>query len=156
MVLIYREYKLSWESHLECSDEELYLLNCIGYDYDILFKNGVDESKGKITLNDIIKNVFLQGVNELQEQYMKCKDSILDEVMDKVLNYSKNETDESYDELVREFQLIFHDQLHPVLDWKAIYDNTNSSIQLKNIEFYRKYLPDTVQEIEVKMGFVFE
>ena len=145
---------------LDCSTDDLKLLEDIEYDlYDIL---EYLKEYGSFNINDIFSEVFKEGARDLNYEFIERKYEIREQILEEMQAAKEEypdydlEKDEDYQELVNDLDLLDNEKLNPIEDLDYYLNWQDTHVYMKHIEFYRKYMPDVVEEIETNMGWDFE
>ena len=151
---------------LNCGSADLELLNDIKYDLDDIIDCLMECSA--LSLHDIFREVFDKGARELQEQFELQKKDIEDEILYRIEEGKRElvksgemtqeeleETDE-YKELISDLTLLQDGNLRPENDYSYYLNYLDTHVFMKHIDFYRRYMENTVDDIEYKMGWSFK
>ena len=151
---------------LNCGTADLLLLEDINYDLDDAIDYLMENHC--LSLNGIFQQVFIMGIEELQEQFEIQKEDIKNEILyriqeEKVECIESGEMTEEelleteeHKELVSDLKLIESEDLNPKDDFDCFLNYQDTHVYVKHIDFYRKYMENTVDDIEYKMGWYFE
>jgi len=141
---------------LDCETADLSLLDDINYDLDNIIDSLMENHC--LNLNSIFQEVFLKGAEELQEEFENQKEDVKAEILYKIEeNEAEDLTEtEEHKELVSDLALLESGELNPVEDLGYYLNFQDTHIFMKNIDFYRKYMENTVDDIEYKMGWYFK
>ena len=151
---------------LNCGTADLSLLDDINYDLDDI----IDDLKENqdLSLHGIFRMVFIKGACELQEEFENQKEDIKSEIllrMEKEIEefvesgeMTKEELEETeeHKELVSDLALLESGNLKPENDLSYYLNCQDTHVFMKHIEFYRRYMENTVDDIEYKMGWSFK
>ena len=126
---------------LDCQIGDLEALDDINYDLSDILDNINFQTRGKVTINDIIAEVFYQATSDLEEavrdriEELKQADELSAEEEEELAAISKLEPDSDVDYFI---------------------NFTDSDIYLDNYDIYTKYFEDDMNIIEDNMGKQFE
>lgn len=141
---------------LDCGTADLSLLDDINYDLDDIIDSLMENNC--LSLNGIFQEVFIKGAEELQEEFKNQKEDIKAEIFYKIEeNETENLTEtEEHKELISDLALLESGDLQPENDLEFYLNYQDTHIFMKHIEFYRRYMENTVDDIEYKMGWSFK
>lgn len=141
---------------LDCGTADLSLLDDINYDLDDILDSLMENNC--LSLNGIFQEVFIKGVEELQEEFKNQKEDIKAEILYKIEeNEAENLTEtEEHKELISDLALLESGELKPENDLEFYLNYQDTHVFMKHIEFYRRYMENTVDDIEYKMGWFFK
>lgn len=141
---------------LDCGTADLSLLDDINYDLDDIIDNLMENNC--LSLNGIFQEVFIKGAEELQEEFKNQKEDIKAEILYKIEeNETENLTEtEEHKELISDLALLESGDLQPENDLEFYLNYQDTHVFMKHIEFYRRYMENTVDDIEYKMGWSFK
>lgn len=139
---------------LGCGEMDLEVLEDIEYDlYEIIKR--IKENEQELALNNLIRNVFVQGVSDLQYAFNNNKENIREKINEKISDgVDEDCTYEEYKNYFDELDLLY--EVSPIEDFSYYINGTDSHVYMKHLDFYRRYLPDEVDDIEYNMGWHFE
>lgn len=126
---------------LDCQIGDLEALDDINYDLSDILDNINFQTRGKVTINDIIAEVFYQATSDLEEavrdriEELKQADELSAEEEEELAAISKLEPDSDVDYFI---------------------NFTDSDIYLDNYDIFTKYFEDDMNIIEDNMGKQFE
>ena len=141
---------------LDCGTADLSLLDDINYDLDdiidVLMENNC------LSLNGIFQEVFIKGAEELQEEFENQKEDIKQEILLRIEEDEREELaeEEEYEELISDLSLLESGDLQPTNDLGFYLNYQDTHVFMKHIDFYRKYMENTVDDIEYKMGWYYK
>lgn len=146
---------------LECGIGDLNLLEDIDYDLDDILKGLIENNR--LSLHNIFIEVFIKGAIELQEQFNLQKEEIRQKINDAltekrcgwIVKKTEKELEEN-EELINDLRLIENEELNPANDLDYYLNYLDTHVYMENIEFYRRWMKNEVEDIENKMGFNFE
>lgn len=140
---------------LDCGETDLEMLDDIKYDLYEIIKH-MKENEQELTLNNLIRNVFLQGASDLQYAFNNNKENIREKINEKISDGvdEKDCTYEEYKNYFDELDLLY--EVSPMEDLGYYINGIDSHVYMKHLDFYRRYLPDEVDNIEYNMGWQFE
>lgn len=145
---------------LDCGTNDLLWLDHIGYDVDDIVEELLQE--GRLSYNEIWREVFLKGIEDLENIIKTNKDIIIEEIQDKLEEESEEYTQEEleefpkHQELMEDLYLITSGTLDCLDDCYRYWLNYSASgIQLDHLDFFHRYLTDDIEDIERKMGMSF-
>ena len=162
---------------LDCGQCDLSLLNDIKYDIDYILDNLMESDS--LSLNNILREVFINGIMELKYKIDNEKQDVIDDLkyLNKILPKSYeseiiiqqkenalNESDiyladqlyhiewgDCIEEHIREIEL-----LNPLRDIMYYTNCLDSSIYfVQHEEIYRRYFASEIKTVEANMGFEF-
>lgn len=141
---------------LDCGTADLSLLNDINYDLDDIIDSLMENNC--LSLNGIFQEVFIKGAEELQEEFKNQKEDIKAEILYKIEeNETENLTEtEEHKELISDLALLESGDLQPENDLEFYFNYQDTHVFMKHIDFYRRYMENTVDDIEYKMGWDFK
>ncbi len=151
---------------LECGSADLDLLEDIEYDLDDIIEECLEN--GGINLHSIFVGVFRKGALELQEAYDERKEEIKNEIRKAIrheyvdcvesgdMTEEELENCEEHIELLTALDLIENDELHPEEDVDYFLNFQDTHVSMKHLDFYKRWMENTVLSIEEKMGWEFE
>lgn len=141
---------------LDCGTADLSLLDDINYDLDDIIDSLMENNC--LSLNGIFQEVFIKGAEELQEEFKNQKEDIKAEILYKIEeNETENLTEtEEHKELISDLALLASGELKPEDDLSYYLNYQDTHVFMKHIEFYRRYMENTVDDIEYKMGWSFK
>lgn len=145
---------------LDCGTDDLLWLDDIGYDVNDIVEELLQE--GRLSYNEIWREVFLKGIEDLENVIKTNKDIIVEEIQDKLEEESEAYTQEEleefpeHQELMKDLYLITSGALE-CLDGRYQYwvNCSARGIQLDHLDFFHRYLADDIEDIERKMGMSF-
>lgn len=151
---------------LDCGTADLEMLEDIGYDIDDIIEE-LQESNA-LSLHDIFRVVFRKAGEDLAEAFKEQKDDIrsrieytLEEEQKEYLETGEM-TEEELEEceehisLVNDLKLLDSGELQPESDITYYLNCLDTHIYIENLDFYKRWMESTIDEIEDKMGFTFE
>lgn len=141
---------------LDCGTADLSLLDDINYDLDDILDSLMENNC--LSLNGIFQEVFIKGAEELQEEFENQKEDIKAEILYRIEeNEAENlkETEE-HKELISDLALLENGELKPENDLEFYLNYQDTHVFMKHIDFYRRYMENTVDDIEYKMGWDFK
>ena len=141
---------------LNCGTADLSLLDDINYDLDDILDSLMENNC--LSLNGIFQKVFIRGAEELQEEFENQKEDIKAEILYKIEeNETENLTEtEEHKELISDLALLESGDLQPEDDLSYYLNYQDTHVFMKHIDFYRRYMENTVDDIEYKMGWDFK
>ncbi len=141
---------------LDCGTADLSLLDDINYDLDDILDSLMENNC--LSLNNIFQEVFVKGAEELQEEFENQKEDIKAEILYKIEeNEAENLTEtEEHKELISDLALLESGDLQPENDLEFYLNYQDTHVFMKHIDFYRRYMENTVDDIEYKMGWDFK
>ena len=141
---------------LNCGTADLSLLDDINYDLDDILDSLMENNC--LSLNGIFQEVFIKGAEELQEEFKNQKEDIKAEILYKIEeNETENLTEtEEHKELISDLALLESGELKPENDLEFYLNYQDTHVFMKHIDFYRRYMENTVDDIEYKMGWYFK
>lgn len=141
---------------LDCGTADLSLLDDINYDLDDIIDNLMENNC--LSLNGIFQEVFIKGAKELQEEFKNQKEDIKAEILYRIEeNEAENLTEtEEHKELISDLALLESGDLQPENDLEFYLNYQDTHVFIKHIDFYRRYMENTVDDIEYKMGWGFK
>lgn len=141
---------------LDCGTADLSLLDDINYDLDDIIDSLMENNC--LSLNGIFQEVFIKGAEELQEEFKNQKEDIKAEILYKIEeNETENLTEtEGHKELISDLALLESGDLQPENDLEFYLNYQDTHVFMKHIDFYRRYMENTVDDIEYKMGWDFK
>ena len=141
---------------LDCGTADLSLLDDINYDLDDILDSLMENNC--LSLNGIFQEVFIKGAEELQEELKNQKEDIKAEILYIIEeNETENLTEtEEHKELISDLALLESGDLQPENDLEFYLNYQDTHVFMKHIEFYRRYMENTVDDIEYKMGWEFK
>ena len=141
---------------LDCGTADLSLLDDINYDLDDIIDSLMENNC--LSLNGIFQEVFIKGAEELQEEFKNQKEDIKAEILYKIEeNETENLTEtEEHKELISDLALLESGDLQPENDLEFYLNYQDTHVFMKHIEFYRRYMENTVDDIEYKIGWSFK
>lgn len=130
---------------LKCGERDLLLLEKIKYDlYDIINEL---VNCNDLSLNSILLEVFVLGADDLGMELVRKKDEIEELIKEEAEN-SK--------EALSDLELLQSGELKPTEDIDYHCNGFNTHVFMKNIDFYKRWMKDELEEIEENMGWKFE
>lgn len=149
---------------LNCGYADLRILEDIEYDLDDIIKELVDNNE--LSFNNILRNVFMQGVSELEECLCTNKEEILKKIEDSIVEIEKeiivyddtsfNDYREKYQNLIKYKYMLKNDELKPTEQWDCCTNYLDTTVYLKHLDFYLTLLETELNNIENMIGFKFE
>ena len=151
---------------LDCGTADLSLLDDINYDLDDILDSLMENNC--LSLNGIFQSVFVEGARELQEEFENQKEDIKAEILLRIeeektewvesgeMTQEELEETEEHKELVSDLALLEGGELKPEDDLSYYLNYQDTHVFMKHIEFYRRYMENTVDDIEYKMGWSFK
>lgn len=151
---------------LDCGTADLSLLNDINYDLDDIIDSLMENNC--LSLNGIFQEVFIKGAEELQEEFENKKEDIKAEILSRIeeektewvesgeMTQEELEETEEHKELISDLALLESGDLQPGNDLELYLNCQDTHVFMKHIEFYRRYMENTVDDIEYKMGWSFK
>lgn len=151
---------------LDCGTADLSLLDDINYDLDDIIDNLMENNC--LSLNGIFREVFVMGAEELQEQFELQKEDIKSEILYRIeeektewvesgeMTQEELDETEEHKELVSDLALLESGDLKPENDLDFYLNCQDTHVFMKHIDFYRRYMENTVDDIEYKMGWNFK
>lgn len=151
---------------LDCGVSDLLLLDDINYDLDDIIDDLKDNQD--LSLHGIFRMVFIKGACELQEEFENQKEDIKSEILLRMeeeieefvesgeMTKEELEETEEHKELVSDLALLESGNLKPENDLSYYLNCQDTHVFMKHIEFYRRYMENTVDDIEYKMGWNFK
>ena len=151
---------------LDCGTADLSLLNDINYDLDDIIDSLMENNC--LSLNGIFQEVFIKGAEELQEEFENKKEDIKAEILSRIeeektewvesgeMTQEELEETEEHEELISDLTLIESGDLQPTNDLEFYLNYQDTHVYMKHIDFYRRYMENTVDDIEYKMGWSFK
>lgn len=149
---------------LNCGYIDLRILEDIEYDLDDIIKELVDNNE--LSFNNILRNVFMQGVSELEECLCTNKEEILNTIENNIVEIEKeiilyddtsfNDYREKYQNLIKYKYMLKNDKLKPTKQWDCYTNYLDTTVYLKHLEFYKTWLETELNNIENMIGFKFE
>lgn len=141
---------------LDCGTADLSLLDDINYDLDDIIDSLMENNC--LSLNGIFQEVFIKGAEELQEEFENQKEDIKQEILLRIEEDEREELTEveEYEELISDLALLKSGDLQPTNDLEFYLNYQDTHVFMKHIDFYRKYMENTVDDIEYKMGWCFQ
>lgn len=141
---------------LDCGTADLSLLDDINYDLDDILDSLMENNC--LSLNGIFQEVFIKGAEELQEEFKNQKEDIKAEILYRIEeNEAENLTEtEEHKELISDLALLKSGELKPEEDLSYYLNYQDTHVFMKHIDFYRRYMENTVDDIEYKMGWDFK
>ena len=151
---------------LDCGTADLSLLDDINYDLDDILDSLMENNC--LSLNGIFQEVFIKGAEELQEEFENQKEDIKAEILLRIeeektewvesgeMTQEEFEETEEHEELISDLALLESGDLQPENDLEFYLNYQDTHVFMKHIEFYRRYMENTVDDIEYKMGWSFK
>lgn len=151
---------------LDCGTADLSLLDDINYDLDDILDSLMENNC--LSLNGIFQEVFIKGAEELQEEFENQKEDIKAEILYRIeeeksewvesgeMTQEELEETEEHEELISDLKLLESGDLQPANDLEFYLNYQDTHVFMKHIDFYRKYMENTVDDIEYKMGWYFK
>lgn len=141
---------------LNCGTADLSLLDDINYDLDDILDSLMENNC--LSLNGIFQKVFIRGAEELQEEFENQKEDIKAEILYRIEeDEAENLTEtEEHKELISDLALLESGDLQPEDDLSYYLNYQDTHVFMKHIDFYRRYMENTVDDIEYKMGWDFK
>ena len=151
---------------LDCGTADLSLLDDINYDLDDILDSLMENNC--LSLNGIFQEVFIKGVEELQEEFENQKEDIKAEILYRIeeeksewvesgeMTQEELEETEEHEELISDLKLLESGDLQPANDLEFYLNCQDTHVFMKHIDFYRRYMENTVDDIEYKMGWNFK
>lgn len=141
---------------LNCGTADLSLLDNINYDLDDILDSLMENNC--LSLNGIFQKVFIRGAEELQEEFENQKEDIKAEILYRIEeDEAENLTEtEEHKELISDLALLESGDLQPEDDLSYYLNYQDTHVFMKHIDFYRRYMENTVDDIEYKMGWDFK
>ena len=151
---------------LDCGTADLSLLDDINYDLDDILDSLMENNC--LSLNGIFQEVFIKGAEELQEEFENQKEDIKAEILYRIeeeksewvesgeMTQEELEETEEHEELISDLKLLESGDLQPANDLEFYLNYQDTHVFMKHIDFYRKYMEKTVDDIEYKMGWYFK
>ena len=145
---------------LNCGTEDLKLLEDIEYDLDDILEY-LKES-GDFNINSIFREVFKKGAIDLNYAFREREEEIREQILDEMKAAKEEypdydlENDEDYQTLVNDLNLLNNEKLNPIEDLDYYLNYYDTHVYMPHIDFYKRYMPDVVDEIETNMGWDFE
>lgn len=150
---------------LNCGTADLDMLEDINYDMDEI----IDElqENDNLSLESIFETVFSKAADELEEAFNEQKEEIRScieyelETERKECIESGEMTEEELNEieehisLINNLELLTGNKLNPKEDITYYFNCLDTHVFLENLEFYKKYMESTIDDIEYKMGLSF-
>ena len=137
---------------LNCGTEDLELLEDIEYDLDDILE--YLKKSDDFNINSIFREVFMKGASDLEEAFENQKEEIKEQILNEMRIHMFDLM--KYDELANDLELLDSDKLKPTRDLNYYVNYLDTHVYMKHIDFYRRYMPDVVDEIESNMGWEFE
>lgn len=151
---------------LDCGTADLSLLDDINYDLDDILDSLMENNC--LSLNGIFQEVFIKGAEELQEEFENKKEDIKAEILSRIeeektewvesgeMTQEELEETEEHEELISDLTLLESGDLQPTNDLEFYLNYQDTHVFMKNIDFYRRYMENTIDDIEYKMGWSFK
>lgn len=151
---------------LKCGTDDLMFLDKIGYDVDEIVEDLMDN--GMLSYNAIWADVFYKAILDLTSIIQDKKEEIIEVIQDKLDEeqeeikngeYTEEELEEfpEHQELIADLKLITSGELDDLADCYDYYLNyIDTHIYLKHLDFFERYLPDDIADLEDNMGVCFE
>ena len=151
---------------LDCGTADLSLLDDINYDLDDILDSLMENNC--LSLNGIFQEVFIKGAEELQEEFENQKEDIKAEILYRIeeeksewvesgeMTQEELEETEEHEELISDLKLLENGDLQPANDLEFYLNYQDTHVFMKHIDFYRRYMENTVDDIEYKMGWYFK
>ena len=151
---------------LDCGTTDLSLLNDINYDLDDIIDSLMNNNC--LSLNGIFQEVFIKGAEELQEEFENKKEDIKAEILSRIeeektewvesgeMTQEELEETEEHKELISDLTLLESGDLQPTNDLEFYLNYQDTHVFMKHIDFYKRYMENTVNDIEYKMGWEFK
>lgn len=151
---------------LDCGTADLDMLEDINYDMDEI----IDELRenDNLSLHSIFAVVFRKAGEELAEAFEEQKEEIRS-CIEYELKTEREEciesgemTEEELEEteehisLVDDLKLLTDGTLDPKNDITYYLNCLDTHVYLENLDFYQRYMENTIDDIEDKMGFSFQ
>lgn len=148
---------------LNCGSADLELLEDINYDLNEILEDLMENND--LHINSIFREVFIKGARDLQAAFEENKEDIRQDIIDSMEVFKNELLKEGYSEedvyitvgyekLQADLKLI--DNLNPVDNLAYDLNYLCTSVYMKNIDFYRKWMSEKVDLIEDNMGWEFE
>lgn len=162
---------------LDCGYIDLEMLEDINYDLDEILDDLVENND--LSLNSIFREVFKQGAKDLKEALDNNRENIENWIKEDIQRWrdaareNVNESnltekeieeeidnilygEEEYESFTKYLELLKTNSLSPIeeVDWYCNYQDT--SVYMKHLDFYKRYLEEEVENIEDNMGFKFK
>lgn len=158
---------------LDCGYCDLEMLEDINYDLDEILDDLVENND--LSLNSIFREVFRKGARDLKYILDNNKEDIENWINEEIQGWrdeakgdciSDNPTndeidavlknDEEYQQLLSDLNLIQNNNLNPEEDLDYYCNCLDTYVYMKNIDFYKRWIPDKVYQIENNIGWEFE
>ena len=145
---------------LDCGTDDLKLLEDIKYDLDDILEY-LKES-GDFNINSIFREVFKKGAIDLNYAFREREEEIREQILEEMKTAKDEypdydlENDEDYQTLVNDLNLLDNEKLNPIEDLDYYLNYSDTHVFMEHIDFYRRYIPNVVEEIETNMGWDFE
>lgn len=151
---------------LDCGTVDLDMLEDIGYDMDEIIEEL--QENDNLSLHSIFETVFRRAGEELAEAFEEQKEEIRS-CIEYELKTEREEciesgemTEEELEEteehisLINDLKLLTDDTLDPENDITYYLNCLDTHVYLENLDFYQRYMENTIDDIEDKMGFSFQ
>ncbi len=120
-----------------------------------------------MSLYNIFTKIFIKGAIELQERFNLRAEEIKQKINDILIEEKEKwinsgeiqgefEESEKYKELINDLRLVENEELNPENDLDYYLNYLDIHVYMKNIEFYKRWMENEIEDIENKMGFNFE
>lgn len=150
---------------LDCGTADLEILEDIGYDIDEIIEEL--QENDALSLHEIFRVVFRKAGEDLAEALKEQKDDIrsrieyaLEEEQKEYLETGEMteaelEECEEHISLVNDLKLLNSEELQPESDITYYLNCLDTHVYIEHIDFYRRWMENTIDDIEDKMGFSF-
>ena len=150
---------------LDCGAADLVMLEDIGYDVIEIIEE-LQESDS-LSLNEIFRVVFEKAKTELVDALKEQKDEIkscieyeletaMKECLEDGMTEEEVKNDDEYISLLKDLELLESGELQPKEDITYYLNCMDTHVYLSNLDFYQRYMENTIDDIEDKMGFSFQ
>lgn len=144
---------------LDCGVADLSVLNDVGYDVTSMVEEL--QSDGRLSLNNLMNEVFWRGVSDVNDAFLYNREDIITDI-EAEINDVKDE-EEAAEEYSDEYIQLLND-LELAQNWQDLTDAGNwdcetnglyNEVSIKHLEFLKKWMPNEVSDAETNMGYYF-
>lgn len=144
---------------LDCGACDLFVLDDIKYDVSSMVEEL--QSDGRLSLNNLMNEVFWRGVSDVNDAFIENREDIITDIEAEIDEVKDEE--EAAEEYSDEYIQLLND-LELAQNWKDLTDAGNwdcetncsyNSVSIKHLEFLKKWMPNEVSDAETNMGYYF-
>ena len=155
---------------LDCGSADLELLEDIEYDLDDIIDDLMENNC--LSFNGILEEVFIKGAEDLANALEDKRETIREEIYaerervihDFEVDYPNSTEEEligyiedckEWVELMDDLELIESEEFNPEEDIDYYLNYLDTYVYMKHLGFYRRWLPNELEEVEKNMGWEF-